>query len=254
MIPAEIFELIKLKALFIVNHSGGKDSQAMTILLRQIVPDNQLLVIHADLPGVDWEGCIEHITDTTNGLEFQIVRAGKTFFEMVKHRQMWPSPKYRQCTSDLKRGPIEKAVRHAVKSRDNKIVVNCMGMRAQESSNRKKLKILKLNTRNSKAGRSWFDWLPIHSMLENEVFQTIVNAGQIPHWAYSKGMSRLSCCFCIMASKADMQTAARLQPKLYAKYCAMEREIDHTFIMPTKKGSKKFLPEITGIKPKETQK
>ena len=40
--------------------------------------------------------------------EFFVVQAGKTFFDMVEHRQMFPSPKNRQCTSDLKRGPIAK--------------------------------------------------------------------------------------------------------------------------------------------------
>ena len=53
--PKEIKALIARKALFIVNHSGGKDSQAMTIKLRRLVPAEQLLVIHADLPGVDWD-------------------------------------------------------------------------------------------------------------------------------------------------------------------------------------------------------
>jgi hypothetical protein len=35
-------------------------------------------------------------------------------------------------------------------------------MRAQESSARAKLETLQLNQKNSKAGREWYDWLPIH--------------------------------------------------------------------------------------------
>ena len=56
------------------------------------------------------------------------------------------------------------------------------------------------------------------------------------------GMSRLSCVFCIMASRADLRTAARLQPRLYADYVALERRIGHT-LSP----SGVPLPELTGI-------
>ena len=56
----------------------------------------------------------------------------------------------------------------------------------------------------------------------------IRNAGQSPHPAYAMGMSRLSCVFCIMASRADLRTAARLQPALYAHYADLERRIGHT--------------------------
>ena len=56
------------------------------------------------------------------------------------------------------------------------------------------------------------------------------------------GMSRLSCVFCIMASRADLRTAARLQPAFYARYVALEKRIGHT-LSP----SGRSLPELTGI-------
>lgn len=245
-IPQEIKDLISRDALFVINHSGGKDSQAMTIQMSKIIPVDRLFVIHAHLPGVEWDGIVEHINNTAPGIKFEEVRAIKTFFEMVHHRQMWPSPDNRQCTSDLKRGPIEKAIRHELKRRDEYVIVNCMGMRAQESSGRAKLNTFKHSPRNSKAGREWYDWLPIHHLLETEVFDTIKGAGQEPHWAYGEGMSRLSCCFCIMASKSDLKIAAQLNPELYKKYIETEREIGHTMIMPTKKHGPKYLDEVIG--------
>ena len=133
-INEEIKQLIDRGALFVINHSGGKDSQAMTIKLRKIVPAERILVIHADLPEADWPGTWDHVVNTCDGLEIQQVVAVKTFFDMVRHRQMWPSPKYRQCTSDLKRGPIEKSIRHHIKENNlDGLVVNCMGIRAEES-------------------------------------------------------------------------------------------------------------------------
>lgn len=241
---AAIQDLIAQGGLFAVNHSGGKDSQAMMALLRQIVPASQLLVVHAVLEEVEWEGVLEHIQATISSLPLVLARPASTFFQMVDRRQMFPSPKNRQCTSDLKRGPIEREIRRFLAGRPDfgGLVVNCMGMRAQESSSRAKLATLKPSAKNSVAGRTWLDWLPIHHLTAEEVFAVIAEAGQAPHWAYNAGMTRLSCCFCIMASQGDLRTAARLNPVLYARVVAKEKEIGHTLSM-TGKG----LEEITGV-------
>ncbi len=243
----KILELAARGALFVLNHSGGKDSQAMTIGVRALVPAKQLLVIHAVLPEVTWQGDIGHIWDTAGRIPLVFTRAVKTFFEMVDHRQMWPSPDNRQCTSDLKRGPIEREIRRWIKQHKlSGLVVNCMGLRAEESPNRAKAETFKFNQRNSRAGREWYDWLPIHHLTTEEVFATIYGAGEKPHWVYAAGMTRLSCCFCIMASKKDLCTAAKLVPELYARYVAKEQEIDQTLTMPPKTG-RVWLEQVTGV-------
>lgn len=246
----DILELIARGALFVVNHSAGKDSQAMFEYVRELVPASQIVVIHADLPDVEWEGVQDHIRATIGDTPLHICRARRTLLQMITERGMFPSPSNRQCTSDLKRGPIERTIRQISKETGNKLIVNCMGMRAEESSGRAKLKTLKLNTNNSRAGREWYDWLPIHSWTTDQVFARIKAAGQEPHWAYKAGMTRLSCCFCIMASKADLTTAARLKPDLYRVYVGLERSTGQTMIMPKKvKGgwTKQTLEQITGI-------
>ncbi len=241
-----IAALIKRGALFVINHSGGKDSQAMFIKLRNAIPLSQLLVIHADLPGADWPGTWDHVVEYSNGVETIKCRSIKTFEEMVRHRGMFPSPSNRQCTSDLKRGPIERTIRRYLKANPQfgGLVVNCMGMRADESASRSKLKTFKKNERNSKAGREWYDWLPIHEMTEFDVFDSIAQAGEKPHWIYKAGMTRASCMFCIMASKEDLKTAARLAPDALEAYSRMENDIDHCMMMPTKADGARTLKEI----------
>jgi len=246
---SQLTDLIERKALFVSNHSGGKDSQTMLIYLKDHVPHDQILIIHAELPGVEWDGTEDKVREYAGEIPVIVTKAKKTFFEMVDHRQMYPSPQYRQCTSDLKRGPIEKAIRHYLKANQQfgGLIVNCMGMRAQESTRRSKLITFKFCNRNSKAGREWYDWLPIHDMLENEVFETIAAAGEKPHWAYKAGMSRLSCCFCIMSSKGDLITAAKLNPSLYKKHVDTEKRIGQSMMMPIK-GVPTYLEDYTGIK------
>lgn len=242
----DIEALIERGALFVVNHSAGKDSQAMAIKLREIIPDEQLLVIHADLGEIEWAGNLDHIRSTIGDLPMIVCRnANKTFLEMVQWRGMWPSPQHRQCTSDLKRGPIEREVRRYLKAHPqfNGLIVNCMGIRSQESPARSKQQPFRFNARNSKAGREWYDWLPIFKMTKNEVFDSIADAGQKPHPVYAKGMSRLSCAFCIMANRSDLRTAAKLRPALYRQYVDLEKRIGHTMAMD---GSP--LEQITGIR------
>lgn len=227
-LPDQVRQMRDAGAIFVVNHSGGKDSQAMTILLRRHIPAAQIVVVHADLVEVDWPGVAEHIADTCQGLEVVTCTAKTNFFDMVERRQMFPTPKYRQCTSDLKRTPIGVMVRRLCRERANNLVVQCTGERAEESSNRARAIPLRPDNELSKAGRQVLRWLPIHGLTEAEVFATIAEAGERPHWAYAAGMSRLSCCFCIMASKADLRTAAKLRPALYARYVATERRLNFT--------------------------
>lgn len=229
-----IIDLIDRGAIFYCSTSGGKDSQAMALVLREIIPAAQLVYVHADLGDVEWQGVQQHIASTIDG-KLNVVQAiwadgsPKTFLGMVEKRGMWPSSAYRQCTSDLKRGPIQKFIRADLAARGTKLAVNCMGLRAEESSARSKLKSWKDNSMLSKAGREVYDWLPIHDWSTAEVFERIEEGGQTAHPAYAEGNERLSCMFCIMGSKNDLQNAARLRPDLARTYIELEKKIDHTF-------------------------
>lgn len=250
-VPPRIQDLIERGALFVCNHSAGKDSQVMFLYLRKIVPADQLVVIHAHLPEVEWDAAgrgtsEEHIKNTIGSVPFHIVKAKKTLLDMVRNRGMFPSPKYRQCTSDLKRGPIEKEIRRISKETGRNIIVNCMGLRAEESANRRKKETFKFNAGNSKAGREWYDWLPVHAMKTWQVFAAIQDEGQQPHWVYAEGMSRKSCCFCIMANEEDHRTAARLVPDLYETYVRLERQNGHSMLMPVN-GTPRYLEDVVGI-------
>lgn len=239
IVPPQIATLIEQGALFCVNHSGGKDSQSMLVELLKIIPAKQLIVIHAALGEVEWEGALELAQKQAHDahLPFIVARAVKTFLEMVEHRfkvrpgpnsPCWPSSSNRQCTSDLKRGPIEREVRRYAKEHGYTKIVSCLGIRAQESSARSKRAALSINTRGSIAGREWFEWLPIHHYSEAQVFETIRAAGQQPHWAYAAGNRRLSCVFCIMGHPRDIANGAKHRPDLYAKYVEIEQRTGYT--------------------------
>lgn len=212
----------------------------MLIRLIERVPAKQLIVVHASLGEMEWPGAMELARDqaAAAGLPFIVAKATKTLLEMVERRfesrpevPSWPSASTRQCTSDLKRGPIQREVRRYAKANGFKVIVNCLGLRAQESPGRAKRVPFRLNERDSNSVNTWYEWLPIHNLSTSEVFGIIEEAGQKPHWAYAEGNDRLSCLFCIMANKRDLKNGRKQNPELFEKYVALEQRTGYTMHM-----------------------
>ena len=247
-VPLQCQDLIERGALVAVNHSGGKDSQSMTVPLLQLVPREQLIVVHA--PWARWSGpapSYAHIENTIPPgvpLIMAPVASGKTLLERVEERGMWPSKSVSWCTSDAKRGPIERELRRYLKAnpRFEGRLVNALGLRRDESRERARRIPWRRNEHMSVAGREVFDWLPVFELTTEDVFRIIAAAGQSPHPVYSFGLSRCSCSFSIFASRSDLRRAAELRPDLYRKYVEFERRIGHT-LSPTRQ----HLPDLTGI-------
>lgn len=232
------------KCLIVHNHSGGKDSDISYLFIKNLVPSERLIVVHADLGEMDWEGTEEHIREIIEPHhKFYICQAGKTFFEMVLHRKMFPSPSTRQCTSDLKRGPIQKVIIGHCNEHGFDKVVNVMGLRAEESSGRKKKPVFQKIDSRSNSKREWYEWLPIHALTTEQVFEGIAAAGKKPHWVYAAGMKRKSCKICIFSTREDICTSAKIDPEFASKVAKLERELDFTMTMPIK-GEKQFLDQI----------
>lgn len=225
--------------IIVINSSGGKDSQAMLWRLYNLAADqgvtDRLVVVHADLGRVEWAGTRElaERQATILGLPFIAVSRDQDLLDQVAARGMWPSSKARYCTSDHKRDQIAKVFTRLV--RESGVVgrpvriLNCMGLRADESPARALKAPLVRDTRASNGKRDVTKWLPIHGLSEAEVWQTIGESPLPVHPAYAAGMPRLSCCFCVLASRGALVRAAQLNPTLAATYAEVEASIGHRF-------------------------
>jgi 3'-phosphoadenosine 5'-phosphosulfate sulfotransferase (PAPS reductase)/FAD synthetase len=261
-----IADLIAKGAHFYVGHSGGKDSQAMYAALAARIPADQLHVVHADLGDIEWAGVKDHIRaniDHPLMIADAIFNDGsaKDFFGMVRQRRAkldrdgkfdaspFPAPGLtRQCTSDLKTGPIWKVIKAHAKQVGAAITVNCVGIRSEESPRRAKKAKAGTLTRNkvqSCSTRQAYDWWPIAHWPIADVWAEIADAGQQPHPAYADGNERLSCMFCIMGSDNDLQHAYRVNPELAHRYIALEREVRSTMFYSG--GRRVSLAEKLGI-------
>lgn len=200
---------------FVVNMSGGKDSVRMLGFLCERFPEIPKYVVMADtgfehekpVSAQDWA----RERTAAFGLELHVVKnASKTYLEMVERRGKFPAPGLRQCTSDLKRDPINTWIRRSVKSGliKAKVIINCTGIRAEESAARSKQRPLSRNRKLSVAGRCVWNWMPIFRLSLEDVLSWHSQTATPFHpvYTYAGGyLKRFSCRLCIFATNDDLR-------------------------------------------------
>ena len=209
----------------VISFSGGKDSCAMLAYICEKYPNARKHIVFADTGWEhdDAEEWCQSIAARFNQ-ELHIVRAAnKDFFSMVEHRQKFPGAKYRQCTSDLKRGPIQKWIRNNCGSR----VVQAIGIRAQESVGRAKQKPLKRNKSLTNSKRTVYDWFPIFDWTEDEVKQYLVERNIPLHPVYEY-LPRFSCQVCIFNTPKELNAIRDNNPTAFNKIADLEKKIGFT--------------------------
>ncbi len=238
--PEELIAQHRDEVALVINISGGKDSTRMLLgHVRSRFPDVPTYCVMADtgfehvrpVPAVDWSMQMA----ARFGLGLTVVRnPNKTYLEMVRRRGMFPSAQFRQCTSDLKRGPIQKFVRGL----PHRVIVNCMGMRAEESSQRARQQPWSRDEALSTSGRTVYNWLPIFTETREDVLRWHWTNGVPLHPVYvpeyhrdgTAGgyLSRLSCRVCIFASDEDIRRTFAHDREAFGLVSALEEETGFT--------------------------
>lgn len=227
---------------------------------------DRVVAVHCDLGRVEWPGTRELAEVQARMMGVPLVVVSRTLgdlLEQVEKRRMWPDSANRYCTADQKRAQVEKVMtRHA---RDIRVsrrldrpvrILNCLGLRAAESPARAVCTCCKgKRTKPNRAGKGWvpvssctlcsktgkrnpfvlkektgrrevWEWLPIHDLSVDQVWDTIRFSGLPHHPAYDLGMPRL---FCVFAPRAALILAGKHNPKLLAEYVRVEQAIGHRF-------------------------
>lgn len=214
----------------VINFSGGKDSTAMLAWLCEQYPDVPKHVVMADTgwehpDAIEWSRSIV----ARFGLELHVVRnPNKTLLTMAEKRGKFPGMHQRQCTSDLKRDPIRTWTRRRWK--DGGLIVNCVGIRAEESRERAKKKcIMKLGAL-SKRGREVWEWNPILGWTEKQVFAYLAERNIPVHPVY-RHLRRFSCRVCIFMTEHDLSAVAKHDPEAISIIDRIEKKIGFTMFM-----------------------
>jgi len=226
----------------VINSSGGKDSQAMTHEIcaqaRALGILHKVIMVHANLGRVEWEGAreIAELHAATYGIQFFVVRREKgDLLQQIEELGMFPDNQNRYCTSDQKRDQVAKLFTTITRElftprpgAEKCRILNCMGIRAQESSARAKKIPFQRDARNSNGKRDVDIYYPIFNWTLDQVWNCIRKSGVAYHFAYDLGMPRLSCCFCIFAPREALILAGKHNTELLREYVRVEKKIGHT--------------------------
>jgi len=119
-----------MKELHIVSISGGKDSAALAIYLKEKYPNKEFKYLFFDT-GEDLSDTYEYLNklETHLGKKIEYVKPKKSFDELLmEHNNYLPSPRERWCTTKMK---IEPFLEEMKKYKDYQIY-NYVGIRADE--------------------------------------------------------------------------------------------------------------------------
>jgi 3'-phosphoadenosine 5'-phosphosulfate sulfotransferase (PAPS reductase)/FAD synthetase len=248
-------------AALIVSVSGGKDSDAMALVLHRARQHfrwrGRFILCHADLGRMEWPQSLPHCRDLVDRLdaEFVVVQHDHDLLEGIQRRRIkrpdappFPSAAARYCTATWKRSVIDKYIRRTF-PRDQTVIC-AMGLRAEESATRARRDPCAPRTKASAPtkNRHVLDWLPIHHWALAQVWAEIGytldelraiqtetrHTGVVPsdfkaHPAYALGNERVSCALCVLASRNDLGVGAAHNPDLYRQLVDLELESGYSF-------------------------
>lgn len=250
-------ELLAAHAPVAMGVSGGKDSSALAFALSEYLDGvghtGPRILVHSDLGRVEWRQSLPACQKLAErlGLELAVVRRpGGGLMERWRSRWRanvlryadllcvklilpWSTASMRFCTSELKTDVI---CRHLVKRFPGRTIVSATGIRREEgrgrSSGRAVAPACKPQPKLSSATHrtSGVDWHPILEWSVSDVL-ALLAARQFPlHEAYTRfGSTRVSCAFCILASRGDLRAAASCGDNADVYREMVRLEADSTF-------------------------
>lgn len=241
----------------IVTFSGGKDSLASLLWIREHITTN-FTTVFCD---TGWEHPMtyEYIYRIAKQLNLDlVVLKSKKYDDMVDlgtKKKRWPSTRARFCTEELKTKPMIDYVIDDV--RDNVMIVQ--GIRAAESPARAamskqctyfkyyfepygydkagKPKFHTYRAKDVRAFRAQYadDLLrPVFDWSAQQVIDYILAAGLEPNPLYKMGYKRVGCWPCIMSTQCDILNIARQSPERIDQIAALESDIGSSFFGPDK--------------------
>jgi len=213
-----------------VGVSCGKDSQALAyrvqIHLDHMGHAGPRALIHSDLGRIEWRDSAPVCERLAERLGWELLTVRRPAGDMldrwlsrwaanveryrtlscVKLIMPWSSASHRFCTSELKSQIISRAIRarHPVGP-----VVSAIGLRWDESPARRRQPVAKPDAGLTRVRGVGLAWHAVIHWSRQDVLDYIAQRGGVLHEAYRiYGSSRVSCAFCVLASRGDLQAAA----------------------------------------------
>lgn len=194
-------------SVFIVSVSGGKDSTATMLAMREAgIPHR---AVFAD---TGWEAreTYEYLATLERLLCITIdrVRSEKGgMVDIARHKAGFPFRSGRWCTPELKVLPLRK-YHDRVGDETNCDTISVVGIRAEESKDRAAMPVFAFDV-----GWGGYVWRPLHSASIEDVIALHHRHGVPMHPHYLRGHERVGCWPCINSTKNDIRLLAEHDPE-----------------------------------------
>lgn len=205
-------------SIFIVSTSGGKDSTATLLAMREAgIPHR---AVFAD---TGWEApeTYEYLATLERllGITIDRVRSEKGgMVDIARHKAGFPFRSGRWCTPDLKVVPL-RDYHNRVGDETNCETVSVVGIRAEESKKRAAMPVFEFDV-----GWGGYVWRPLHSASIEDVLDLHHRHGVPIHPHYQRGHERVGCWPCINSTKNDIRLIAEHDPGRIEDIAMLELE------------------------------
>ncbi|MFJ8351284.1 phosphoadenosine phosphosulfate reductase [Streptomyces sp. NPDC094153] len=249
--------------VYMLNLSGGKDglrAAAMAMeAARSAGVEDRVYTVHASLGPMEWPAVTvdgvrypgsselaaihsqalgvppERHIEVRRSRELEGERVPYDLLTFIAERGDWPwLGKARWCTGDWKTSLIYGAFTPIVRARKKAlrrpvVCANVLGIRADESPDRKNRPAFRTTTDNT--ARIVHEWSPAHQISTQDVKDWTDQQGLPHHWCYDShpgagdwaGSSRCSCSLCVLANTRDLLLGVKRRPRLAELYALVER-------------------------------
>ena len=157
------------------------------------------------------EACLHHLQ-----------RSGNAFLDMMLIHGKPPQRLDRFCTDELKLEAVWNAINEPL-IEAGEFVINCSGVRAQESEKRAGYSVFEQDLRDET--QSTYSFLPIHKLTHDEVFAVHKHFGVKPNPLYKMGMARVGCMPCVLCNKEELAEIAARFPGEIDRIHEWEKQI-----------------------------
>lgn len=193
--------------LVVASISGGKDSTALALLLKQHDVPHVRVFADTGFEAPETYAYLDLLRERLGPID--VVRNEKLWhgahqgeegmLTLIRRKKMFPSRLMRFCTQQLKIFPIRDHLRMLQEGGHD--VVSAVGVRAQESTARAQMKEWEFwDEMDAEIWRPLIDWS------EQDVIDMHRRHGMPPNPLYLQGARRVGCSPCIHARKHDMRT------------------------------------------------
>lgn len=205
-------------ALVIASVSGGKDSGAMSLALKECEIEHERI-----FQNTRWEKHDKNsstydyvVGELQAGLgPITVLNPPHGMAALVLKKGMFPSRKFRFCTEELKMFPAQRHFERRM-AESGRPIVSVVGIRWAESEDRSRMREWEPWTWKAHSDGAPTDvdvWRPLLRWTVDDVIAIHKRHGLRPNPLYLEGASRVGCWPCIFARKDEIRRIAETDPE-----------------------------------------